>query len=310
MFGFLNPGVQDGAYRRVYCRCCQYLNQNYGRLSLLFHSYESVFLYCFCIDAGALTEDSLPARTCCRMRRGRPLRGPDAEVGRFCSSVSLLLASIKLEDDIRDVGSLRFRLLQWILRSKFDKTFSYFSSLDKDFRAKTRDFVEEHLALEAAGQEVPIRDYCRPSARAFGYVFSLMAGLPGLQPRRSLLESVGELIGSAIVAFDCAADWEGDQQTKGYNPLKTRAEVQNAAEYSRDCLIRASLLCQSLPGCDLLTVKILSSTSARIEQLGDKPASIDEVRERVHPSARPVVLYSGCGGTESRAKSFPANAVF
>ncbi|MGO9601674.1 MAG: DUF5685 family protein [Isosphaeraceae bacterium] len=301
MFGLLNPsvrGVQDDAYRRVYCRCCQHQNQNYGRLSLLFHSYEAVFLYSFCIDAGMLTTDSLPAQRCCKFRRGRLLHGDDAEVGRFCSSVSLLLASIKLEDNIRDIGSTKFRLLHRMLRSKFEKAFTYLSSLDKDFRATTRSFIEEHMAFEAAGDEVPIRDYCRPTARAFSYVFGLMAGLPGLHPRRPLLESVGELIGSAIIAFDCAVDWIRDQRTNDFNPLKTRADVQDSAEYSRDCLIQAGQLCRSLPGDDLLTVKILHSTSERIEWLGDKLASTDYARGRIHTIARPAILYSNCGSSD------------
>jgi len=300
MFGLLNLGVQgaqDDAYRRVYCRCCQHLNQNYGRLSLLFHSYESVFLYSFCIDAGMLTTGSLPAQRCCRLRRGRPLRGDNAEVGRFCSSASLLVASIKLEDDIRDVGSPKFRLFHRMLRSKFEKTFTYLSYLDNDVRAKIHNCVEEHMAFEAAGEGVPIRDYCRPTARAFSYIFGLMAELPGLHPRRSFLESVGELIGSAIVAFDCAVDWNRDQRTNEFNPLKTRADVQESAEYSRNCLLRAGHLCRSLFGDDLLTVRILSSTSERIERFGDQPASIEESRERVRTNARPAILYSGCGAT-------------
>ena len=248
--------------------------------------------------------DSLPAQRCCKLRRGRPLHGDDAQVGRFCSSVSLLLTSIKLEDDIRDVGSPKFRLLHRMLRSEFEKAFAYFASLDKDFRAKTRSFVEEHMGFEAVRGGVPIRDYCRPTARAFGCVFGLMAGLPGLHPRRSLLESVGELIGSAIVAFDCAVDWDRDQRTNEFNPLKTRADVQDSAEYSRDCLIRAGELCRSLPGGDLLTVRILNSTSERVGRLVDQLASIDDATERVRINARPAILYSGCGDPDYKERTY------
>ena len=103
MFGFLNPGRHDLAYRRVYARCCQHHHLNYGLLSLPFLSYESIFLYLCARDAASATPFPLPNQVCCRLRTCRTLRdAPDGEIGRFCSAFSLILAATKFQDDIRD----------------------------------------------------------------------------------------------------------------------------------------------------------------------------------------------------------------
>src|SRR4051812_9216144 len=117
MFGFLNPRPHSAEFRRCYARVCQHQRQEYGALALAFHSYEAVFLYQCAVAAGAVDVRRLPNVRCCRLRsRGWEPNDQDSAVGRFCSAVALLLAGIKLEDDIRDNGSLTARLLRGLLR--------------------------------------------------------------------------------------------------------------------------------------------------------------------------------------------------
>jgi hypothetical protein len=99
MLGLLNPGCVDLRYRSLYSRCCEFLRLEYGVSSLVFHSFESVFLFAVACDAGIVDLASVPNQFCCRLRAGRSLEfASDRELGRFCASFSLLAAETKSAD--------------------------------------------------------------------------------------------------------------------------------------------------------------------------------------------------------------------
>src|SRR5262249_61317157 len=134
------------------------------------------------------------------------------EAARFCNALGLLLGSIKLSDDLRDGPSLLARFAHWLLRGRFRETFDYFRRLDPDFERTVNAFVAEHVALERPGESVPLGEYVQPTARAFGYVFSLMGRLRGMTERTAALASLGQCIGAAIIAYDSAVDWHKDRR--------------------------------------------------------------------------------------------------
>lgn len=211
MFGFLKPASGDWEYHRVYVRCCQHQRLHYRLRSLPFHSYGAVFLYLSCLDAGTIHDAILPRRTTCRMGPDRTLlHAEDAWVGQFCASFSLLLASIKLEDDLRDGGGMGPQLCQAILRRRLRKAYDYFAAIDRQFAERIDQFVQEHLTLEAAGRRSSLPDYAGPTAAAFGYVFGLLASLPGMGRHGGALDEIGREIGSATLCHDCAVDWRED----------------------------------------------------------------------------------------------------
>src|SRR5437773_7150637 len=172
MFGLLNPGRQDLLYRRAYARCCQHQRRRYGLPSLTFLSYESILLYLCAADAGKVPLEELPAVTCCKLRRLPPRTSTaEQETARFCSSVGMLLAYIKLSDDLRDRPTLLARLANWMLKCRFREMFDYFRRIDPAFEQRVDAFIREHLELERRTEPAPLSDYVRPTARAFGYVF-------------------------------------------------------------------------------------------------------------------------------------------
>src|SRR5205823_5938627 len=100
--------------------------------------------------------------------------------------------------------------------------------------------IAEHLALETNARPVLLAEYARPTARAFGYLFRCMSRLPGLAEQAELLERMGECVGSAIIAYDCAVDRDRDRRRGEFNPLPEGAEaIQSALSFSRDALIPA-----------------------------------------------------------------------
>ncbi len=280
MFGLMNPGRQDTVFRRAYARCCQHQRRSHGLPSLAFLSYESVLLYLFALDAGKLSADDLPRQTCCRLRP-LPSKAPPAEreVARFCASLGLLLAYIKVADDARDGGSLPSRLAGWLLRRRFREVFAYFGRLDPGFETRVNAVVDAHLELERAGGPVALEEYVRPTAEAFGYVFGLMARLPGLEGRREELTRLGQHVGAAIIAFDCAADWHRDRRRGDFNPLPDGdASLRAALSYSQSRLSQAATECVAAFGDGSRVARALCGVHDRIAQRCCRASACEQVR--------------------------------
>lgn len=280
MFGFLTPAVQDMAFRRIYSRCCQHQHLNYGLLSLPLLNYESIFLYMCARDANANTPFTLPAQVCCRLRTCSTLRdAPDAEVGRFCSAFSLILAATKLQDDIRDGRSLKAHLYNWLLKKRLAAARLYLTTIDNQFGERIDQFVHRHLEIEKGEADITMEDYTLPTAEAFGYVFGLMALLPDVKVDRGTLNELGRRVGAALIAFDCAYDWHRDRANEEFNPLPDEASVRTAIDYCHDQLLAAAQICRREFGGDCQTAQVLLAVNESIGSR-EQPTIYDILRGR------------------------------
>ena len=229
MFGFLNPRPHSRGYRRVYARLCQHQRRYYGMQSLPFHSFEAVFLFQCALEAGAFPLSVLPDVRCCRLAAPCTLnRAADAAVGRFCASVGLLLASIKLDDDVQDSGAIPAKLARWVLKKRFVTARRYFATLDDRFGKNIEQLLADHQRLEKRGGTISLAEYAEPTALAFGYVFGLLAKLPNLGAHQATFTALGRHVGAALITYDCAVDWERDRQRKEFNPLPDEAAILEA----------------------------------------------------------------------------------
>ncbi|MBC8355678.1 MAG: hypothetical protein H8E66_27180 [Planctomycetes bacterium] len=267
MFGFLRPTCQTTIYRQVYARCCQYQRHHYGLLSLPFLSYEAVLLYLLGIDSGTFPPPDANAPTCCRLRSKVGLNQLDeAPLGEFCASFGLLLAAIKLEDDARDGAGPASSLANWMLRRRFEVARSYFETLDPQFAASVRTHIDDHLDLEQTEIEQSVGDYSEPTANAFGYVFGLLGGVRDMSQHRPALAAVGEQVGHAIIAFDCAVDWSRDRRRGDFNPLPDELSVTNSFRYCVARLRTAAQICRFNFGQLALSSNVLTSVARRVEK--------------------------------------------
>ncbi len=231
MFGFLSPRPHPDDYRRAYARLCVHQRRRFGARSLPFHSYEAVFLYQLALDAGAVDPACLPQQRCCKLslREDVP-RAADAEAGHFCAAFALLLAAVKLDDDVRDSRSGAARLARFLLRNRIDQAKRHLRKCDPAFDATVAGFVAEHHRLEQTGRAIPLGAYAEPTAKAFGYLFGLFAEAIRRPDDRPAFETIGRHVGRAIIAFDCAADWHRDRARGEFNPLADEAAVERALE--------------------------------------------------------------------------------
>lgn len=265
MFGFLNPRPHSFDYRRAYARLCQHQRRAFGMLALPFHSYEAVFLYQVALDAGVFPAQVMPNVRCCRLAMPRSLpHDSDAVIGKFCASVSLLLASIKLEDDLRDTRGWAPRIARWVLRRRIKQANLTFSRLDPRFDRNVGQLIADHHALESRGGNIPIDEYAEPTALSFGYVFGLASRLPGLGAHRDTLTSLGHKLGAAIIAFDCAVDWKRDRSRGEFNPLPDETSVANALDWSAERLAEAAHLAQRTFGNSSRSAATLEAVRLRV----------------------------------------------
>ena len=232
MFGFLRPSPQSNDYRRSYARLCVHQRQRLGIRSLPFHSYEAVFLYQLALDAGAVDAGCLPIQRCCKLGgRANVAVAGDAEVGMFCASFAVLLASIKLDDDIRDSRSTLARFAKFVLRNRIAQAKNHLRKYDPAFDPTVAGFLAEHHRLERPGRAVTLAEYVEPTAEAFGYLFGLFAGAIRRPDQRDVLRTIGRHIGRALIAFDCAADWHRDRLRGEFNPLPDESAVERSLEF-------------------------------------------------------------------------------
>lgn len=239
MFGLMKPQVPDSNYRSAYARCCQFQRRFYGILSVPVLSYDAVFLYLCCVDAGLVPESLIQTRVCCRLRYDHRLRtAPDAMIGRFCGAVSVLLADTKLADDVRDQASLVARFGQFVLRSSARRAISFLSYLRPGFSALLAEWTAAQVAIEADRTRLTLSDFVGPTSLALASVAALVPGSSTRPGFTDFLWSIGEHLGTATVAVDCALDWKDDATTGTCNPVRDEDGAVNAARLGLDHLHR------------------------------------------------------------------------
>ena len=123
---------------------------------------------------------------------------------------------------------------------------------------------------------MPIQEYCKPTAEAFGYIFSLLARLPDLSDEENTLRQIGQQIGAALIAFDCVADWRRDQERGDFNPLAEH-DIEPALAFSVQSLKHARSLCEQRFGHDSGTVKLLQGVEQSLTFKPDGPNCLAEV---------------------------------
>ena len=250
MFGFLHGSRRDRSYRQLYAAHCSSNRDWLGLRSLAFLSYEAIFASAIATDLGLIEPPPVESPTCCRTSRGfsafrHETSAANRFAARFCGAFAMLLAEVKLEDDIRDGGSWAARFAKWSLRRQTALSSAFFAERAPDFRARLEASLAEHAALERNGANHSIETYSRPTGEAFAMVFSLLPiGIAGAEHKPvddatvELFEIAGRHVGRALIAFDCAVDYELDRKRGHFNPLHGRGDVRRAFDFSQRELIQ------------------------------------------------------------------------
>lgn len=257
MFGFLSPLRASVAWRQAYARVCQYQRRMFGLTALPFLSYEATFLYQLCCDCGLVPILPDTAPVCCRLRRLSKSPQPDQLVGSFAAAFGMLLAGIKLQDDVRDSGRLRNRLLLWKYGRQISSALQTLAQFSPGIPERIAAILNSQSELERCRSSVTLSSATVPTGDGFGLLFRTLAEcLSARSPDNSLtdrvpwttsfaehFEEIGRHVGRAIIAWDCAVDFDHDQLQQTFTPLTCHQDVEEAFDMCRLELCLAGALC-------------------------------------------------------------------
>ncbi len=202
------------AYRGVYCTLCKSMGKEYGLLSRFLLSYDGAFYVMYKIG---LSQDNIsvsrsrctfnPAKKCMKINC-------ESEIYKIASTLTVILAYFKLQDNLQDSSFLKKILLYLI--------YPYFARLKKKANKKYPQIfslVEKEMNRQFAieGEENSSPDKCAdPTAKILAYLFGF--GEQGENKEKS--ERFGYQLGRTVYFLDAFDDFEGDKKSKSFNPFK------------------------------------------------------------------------------------------
>lgn len=265
MFGFLAPRQRTLRWRQSYARICQHQRLMFGLTSLPFLSYEATFLYQLGVDFKLIPRLSENAPRCCRLRHIRKNDDrKDMSAAMFASAFGMLLAGVKLDDDVKDSGRWFNRLARWKYRKAVATSHQVLDGLSDGLPVRVRSAIDSHARLEASGCN-DLEAYCQPTADGFGEVFRSFADTVLLQQHGhgvEVLARIGRHLGASIIAWDCAVDFQSDMIKGEYNPLSDEVDVRRSFDY---CLLQLAQTGWLLPEGSTSSA-VVASVSQRVRQ--------------------------------------------
>ena len=227
----------------------------------------------------------------------------DAITPTICAAFGLLLAGIKLQDDVQDSGRWPSRLSSWIYRRRVHRAEQMLESLMPGLLVAVRECLSQHQAIEHSDVPVDMIDVLKPTGNGFAEVFRRTADVltPSIdaatrQETISRFEQVGRHIGEAIIAWDCAVDFEADRILGHFNPLKTKQDCQHAFQLCRLKLAQVGWLCP----VDSVSGQVIRSVLDRVERrmTAAQPVCTPSLLERWGLIRQKGYAYARCDGCE------------
>ncbi|MCA9084744.1 MAG: hypothetical protein KDA81_11840 [Planctomycetaceae bacterium] len=299
MFGFLAPRTSIPAWRQAYARICQHQRRLFGLSALPFLSYEATFLYQTAIDFLVLPPLPSDSAQCCRLKR---LSAVETErqlvTGRYAATFGLLLLGVKLQDDVQDSGRWHHHLLHRIYRQRISAAEGLLTDIAPTAMLTVRNAIERHSQMERESPSIPIEQYAQPTGDAFAAIFQGLAEktAPSDSTVMESFSHIGRHLGHAIIAFDCAVDFEHDRIRGEYNPLPDHAACRKALQV---CQMELSRLGWMLPSQSTGAV-VVASVAERIRRRMSGPPVEDSCRrlERWGVVREHGYTYARCDGCD------------
>ncbi|MCA9058880.1 MAG: hypothetical protein KDA85_10280 [Planctomycetaceae bacterium] len=249
-------------WRRSYARVCQFQRRMFGLTALPFLSYEAAFLHRLAIEYQLIPALSADTPTCCRLRRLRnPESQPDFAVASYAAAFGMLLAGIKLQDDVDDHRRWHNRLAWRLYRSPVERASAYLASVRPGVQQQIHEILDRHRQLEQSGGAIAIEDYCQPTGDGFALLFSALAAV--CRGPVDEFAAVGRSLGQAIIAWDCAVDFQRDRIYAEFNPLRSETDVRGSLQF---CLLQLARIGWRLPDRQVTCRQLVESVVLRVHR--------------------------------------------
>lgn len=213
MFGYVKPMnaelkiKEHELYKAVYCGLCEAMGKHICTSNRLTLSYDIVFL--------ALVRTELCGEEI-HIEKKRCLAHPAKKRNRayipnsleYCARVSAILSYYNIEDNVKDTGKFKYRMLLPFAKRTLKK-----ANLP-ELRGEVNDYLKQLSAAE--GTELNLDTNADIFGKLLGLVFSYGLTDPSVS---FAAYDMGYHCGKWIYIIDACDDFEKDKKNNTYNPL-------------------------------------------------------------------------------------------
>lgn len=236
MFGLMKPVRSCGQqchdsldykqFRMHYCGTCKTIGHHYGHKARMVLNFDAVFLSELLskLSEQNLTtwEDSLQAYNRC-------FTMPDGENSlpislQYAAAANVLLAELKIDDNIRDRASKRYRVARWLLSKSFKRAAAQLEAwgvaTDEFWQCVDLQNVREtSMQREFESVEACLDFYAEPTARMTARIFEQGANVAERTDQAAAMYALGWQFGRLMYVLDAFEDVERDLARGQFNPL-------------------------------------------------------------------------------------------
>lgn len=235
MFGYVRINKMDLTFREYehykayYCGLCKYLKRNHTELSRMTINYDITFLI---VLLSSIYQPSAQVfHEKCIVDPVKKKKHIINEITEYAASMNILLAYYKLEDDVKDEGDIKSRLVRRAYRKSFKTAY--------DKYPQKADFIKACLgelrSLEE-DQSTSIDQTSNCFARLLEEIFDYKD-----DEYRDRLRKVGFNIGKYIYIMDAYEDLDQDLEKGRYNPFSSYKDEREGLKVKVDKLIGMTL---------------------------------------------------------------------
>lgn len=227
MFGYITADVSrltqsaKAEYKKAYCGLCRALARRYGAKARFLLSFDTTFLLLMLAESG----DGCDIKNCrCPYHLGRKRDCFSGKVCDYAADVTVLLACLNFEDDIKDTRSLRAKIQKLLFGKELAKAKKYQPQLFDTIRG----YLSELDRVEKQDEQNP-----DIPAGIFGGLLSEVFSFD------KKLSQFGYYLGRFIYLCDAVCDFKSDIRHGRYNPLTSHrtSEFEDLLAYNTEkCL--------------------------------------------------------------------------
>ncbi len=205
-------------YKSAYCGLCRVLAKRYGAKARFLVSFDTTFLLTV---LSAISEEIKCENCRCPYHFGRKRLCMTGTASEYAADVTVLLACLKFDDDIKDDKSIKAK----IFKKLFEKEYKKATENQKKLHGKLVSLLSELELEEKKGQQ----DANVP-AGIFGNILSEVFS------QNEALRQFGFYLGRFIYLCDAVCDFKKDLKRKRYNPLTCYrlSDVENMLVFNID----------------------------------------------------------------------------
>ncbi len=197
-------------YKSYYCGLCKTLKSEYGYFSRFGLNYDSVFLALLLSSVIEDEYDCALERCIAHPTEKKPIMKPNRSLS-YSAAAMMILALLKLEDDIRDEHSIKASLTYFVLLGAKKKVKKRYGAL--------YDACRRQINKLSVLEKDKVSDIDR-LADVFAHLLKILF-VPDFvknETDKRVLAHMGYMLGRFIYILDAYEDMEKDERKKSFNP--------------------------------------------------------------------------------------------